>query len=235
MRRLINIFLFLFLVINSFGFFNTGVAPGIFDISLNRPTTEEVIVINNSKEVVKVKVYSGTEKSIKENENLGQWLRVYPRMMTLKPKGERRIKFTVRIPKSAKDGEYKGILYIEEIPTVIKGTSTLTLAGRHGLTVYGFKGKENYKVDILNIEIKNQELKIDIKNNSNKSIKPKVKLNYLNYLGKSLKKDEITCGRIGKDAQIQLTRMLEETLGEVLEIELTVKGQQLYKRNIKLK
>ncbi|WP_302821219.1 hypothetical protein [Fusobacterium ulcerans] len=200
MKKIISIaFMFLMVTVSSFAFFRTSVAPGIFEMNLDRSATEEIILVNNSNEPIRVKIYPGKDENIKDEEYLGEWLRIYPRTMTLEGNSERRIKFSIRAPKDKPDGEYRGLIYIEELPEVVEGQSTLTLAGRHGLTVYGTKGKVEYDIAVSNIKVVNNELTMNIKNNGKYSLRPEIKVNYLSAKGKKLGEIEEKTGRILKD------------------------------------
>ncbi|MGL5592564.1 fimbrial biogenesis chaperone [Cetobacterium sp.] len=242
MKRNLNcLVIFIMLSFTVFGFFRTSVAPGVFDVSLDRPVTEEIIVVNNSNEPIRLKVYTGKEEGVEEREYLGEWIRVFPRMLTLDANSERRVKFSVRPPKNITNGEYKGLIFIEELPDVVEGKTTLTLAGRHGLTVYGIKGKIDYKeISVSNIKFENKnnnkvELVITLANKSRYSIKPEVLVKYLDKKGKIIEESKMRGSRILKDKIGTIKGELIATKGESIEVTLISKGQQLYKQNIKLK
>ncbi|MGL5766199.1 MAG: hypothetical protein ACRCX8_11220 [Sarcina sp.] len=242
MKRNLNcLVIFIMLSFTVFGFFRTSVAPGVFDVSLDRQVTEEIIVVNNSNEPIRLKVYTGKEEGVEEREYLGEWIRVFPRMLTLDANSERRVKFSVRPPKNITNGEYKGLIFIEELPDVVEGKTTLTLAGRHGLTVYGIKGKIDYKeISVSNIKFENKnnnkvELVITLANKSRYSIKPEVLVKYLDKKGKIIEESKMRGSRILKDKIGTIKGELIATKGESIEVTLISKGQQLYKQNIKLK
>ena len=236
MKKLMSVaFVFLIVTVSSFAFFRTSVAPGIFEMNLDRSATEEIILVNNSNEPIRVKIYPGKDESIKDEEYLGDWLRIYPRTMTLEGNSERRIKFSIRAPKDKEDGEYRGIIYIEELPEVVEGQSTLTLAGRHGLTVYGTKGKIEYDVSVSDLKITNNELTMKIKNNGKYSLRPEIKVNYLSDKGKKLGEMEEKSGRILKDKMSAVKIELKDLKGEGAEVNITGKGKVLYSETVKLK
>ena len=228
MKKIISIvFMFLMVTVSSFAFFRTSVAPGIFEMNLDRSATEEIILVNNSNEPIRVKIYPGKDENIKDEEYLGEWLRIYPRTMTLEGNSERRIKFSIRAPKDKPDGEYRGLIYIEELPEVVEGQSTLTLAGRHGLTVYGTKGKVEYDIAVSNIKVVNNELTMNIKNNGKSSLRPEIKVNYLSAKGKKLGEMEEKTGRILKGRTAVVKVELKDLKGEAVsqEIGLTLTGE----------
>lgn len=242
MKKILNyLVIFLTLSFTAFGFFRTSVAPGVFDVSLDRPVTEEIIVVNNSNESIRLKVYTGKEADVEEKDYLGDWIRVFPRTLSLEPQSERRVKFSVRPPKDTLDGEYKGLIFIEELPEVVEGKTTLTLAGRHGLTVYGIKGKVDYKdVVVSNIKFENKdnnkvELVMTIANKSKYSIKPEVLVKYLDKKGKVIEESKIRGSRVLKDKIGTIKGELINHKAQAIEVILISKGQQLYKQNIKLK
>ncbi|WP_279119866.1 hypothetical protein [Fusobacterium varium] len=236
MKKIIStIFMFLMVTVSSFAFFRTSVAPGIFEMNLDRSTTEEIILVNNSSEPIRVKIYPGKDESIKDNEYLGDWLRIYPRTMTLEGNSERRIKFSIRSPKDKPDGEYRGLIYIEELPEVVEGQSTLTLAGRHGLTVYGTKGKVEYDIAVSNVKVVNNELTMNIKNNGKYSLRPEIKINYLSAKGKKVGEMEEKTGRILQNRTAAVKVELKDLKGEAIEVNVVGKGKVLYSETVKLK
>ena len=233
MKKLMSIvFIFLMVTVSSFAFFRTSVAPGIFEMNLDRSATEEIILVNNSNEPIRVKIYPGKDENIKDEEYLGEWLRIYPRTMTLEGNSERRIKFSIRAPKDKPNGEYRGLIYIEELPEVVEGQSTLTLAGRHGLTVYGTKGKVEYDIVVSNVKVVDNELTMNIKNNS---LRPEIKVNYLSAKGKKLGEMEEKTGRILKDRVAAVKVELKDLKGEAVEVNVAGKGKILYSETVKLK
>lgn len=242
MKRFLSyLLIFMTVSLSAFGFFRASVAPGVFDISLDRPATEEIIVVNNSNEPIRLKIYTGKDGNLPDEEFLGDWIRVFPRTMTLEARAERRVKFSVRTPKEINNGEYKGLIFIEELPEVIDGKSTLTLAGRHGLTVYGTKGKIDYKnVTVSNIKFENKDNnKVDIvmtlANKSDYSIKPELVVRYLDQRGKLLEEDKIRSGRVLKNKIGTIRGEVKNMKAHSMDVVLMSKGQQLYKENIKLK
>ncbi len=236
MKKIISIvFMFLMVTVSSFAFFRTSVAPGIFEMNLDRSATEEIILVNNSNEPIRVKIYPGKDENVKDEEYLGEWLRIYPRTMTLEGNSERRIKFSIRAPKDKPDGEYRGLIYIEELPEVVEGQSTLTLAGRHGLTVYGTKGKVEYDIAVSNIKVVNNELTMNIKNNGKYSLRPEIKVNYLSAKGKKLGEIEEKTGRILKDRTAVVKVELKDLKGEAVEVNVSGKSKILYSETVKLK
>lgn len=242
MKKFLNyLVIFLILSFTAFGFFRTSVAPGVFDVSLDRPVTEEIIVVNNSNEAIRLKVYTGKEGDVEEKDYLGEWIRVFPRTLSIDAQSERRVKFSVRPPKDTLNGEYKGLIFIEELPEVVEGKTTLTLAGRHGLTVYGIKGKVDYKdVVVSNIKFENKnnnkiELVMTIANKSKYSVKPEVLIKYLDKKGKVIEESKIRGSRVLKDKIGTIKGELVNHKAQAIEVILISKGQQLYKQNIKLK
>ncbi|MGL5277798.1 MAG: fimbrial biogenesis chaperone [Cetobacterium sp.] len=242
MKKILNcLIIFTMLSFTAFGFFRTSVAPGVFDVSLDRPVTEEIIVVNNSNEPIRLKVYTGKEQETDEKDYLGDWIRVFPRTLSLDAQSERRVKFSVRPPKDITNGEYKGLIFIEELPEVVDGKTTLTLAGRHGLTVYGTKGKVDYSgITVSNIKFENKnnskvELVMTLANKSNYSIKPEVLVKYLDGKGKVIEESKIRGGRVLKDKIGTIKGELVNQKAQSIEVILTSKGQQLYKESIKIK
>lgn len=155
--------------------------------------------------------------------------------MTLEGNSERRIKFSIRAPKDKPNGEYRGLIYIEELPEVVEGQSTLTLAGRHGLTVYGTKGKVEYDIVVSNVKVVDNELTMNIKNNGKYSLRPEIKVNYLSAKGKKLGEMEEKTGRILKDRVAAVKVELKDLKGEAVEVNVAGKGKILYSETVKLK
>ncbi|MGL5124967.1 MAG: fimbrial biogenesis chaperone [Fusobacteriaceae bacterium] len=242
MKRVLSGFMFFVaLSFTAFGFFRTSVAPGVFDVSLDRPVTEEIIVVNNSNEPIRLKVYTGKDTDTESEDYLGEWVRVFPRTLSIDGQSERRVKFSVRPPKDIQNGEYKGLIFIEELPEVVEGKSSLTLAGRHGLTVYGTKGKVDYNgLTVSDIKFENEnnskvDIVVTIANKSKYSIKPEVLINYLDKKGKIISESKIKGSRVLKDRIGQVKGELTNVNAESIDVILISKGGNLYKKNIKLK
>ncbi|MGL5357279.1 MAG: hypothetical protein ACRDAQ_12185 [Cetobacterium sp.] len=147
----------------------------------------------------------------------------------------------MRPPKDIQNGEYKGLIFIEELPEVVDGKSSLTLAGRHGLTVYGTKGKVDYSgLTVSDIKFENVgnskiEIAVTVANKSEYSIKPEVLINYLDKRGKIVSESKIKGSRVLKNKIGKIKGELTNVNAESIDVILVSKGEQLYKKNIKLK
>ena len=106
--------LFILVTIKSFAYFQ--VAPPVHTIDLDKRRTSEVYVINESDKLVRVKIYAQRADSQKNEEfYMGDWMVIYPKLLYLKPKGKKKVRVGVRVPKELKEGEYSSHIVYEEL------------------------------------------------------------------------------------------------------------------------
>ena len=110
------VFILLFLNVSARAV-NIQVAPRRFIFSGDRPLTEEVNIFNSSEETVRVRVTTEPPEGQPEEQYLGDWIVVYPRVISIEPGQQRVVRFSLRPPEEEiSDGEYRSLLFFEELP-----------------------------------------------------------------------------------------------------------------------
>ena len=143
------------------------ISPTRFEFPLTKRFTNFFTLTNISRESVRVRVYArfvevGEKNQIIEKvghpHDLSRWLVFNPRLLTVRPKQRRTIRFSVRPPKGLSAGEYRAVVFFEELPPQVERKKTggdpnslslqLTLLTRVGVTIYGMVGKPHVEVRV---------------------------------------------------------------------------------------
>ena len=131
------------------------VSPTRFEFSLERRFTDFFTVTNNSAEPLRLRVVTaflepderGTlQAREKHPHDLAPWLVLNPRRITLDPAEKRVVRFSIRPPADLPPGEYRTVVFFEELPARPDGredTGTgfrIQILTRLGVTIYGRVG-----------------------------------------------------------------------------------------------
>lgn len=114
--------LYMVLMVTIFKFsysLNFTAAPVNFEINLEKTTTEEVILINNTPSPLRIEAYIDTLEGYEE-KNLNSNIVIFPKKISIKPGGKQVIRFRVKPSKDMESGKYKSLLVFQEIPSEIK-------------------------------------------------------------------------------------------------------------------
>ena len=136
------------------------ISPTRFEFSLNKRFTNFFTLTNLSESSLRVRVYARFIEVSENNKlvekvghphDLSRWMVFNPRQLTIRAKQKRTIRFSVRSPRDLEDGEYRGVIFFEQLPTRTVSDPTdlskktlqlkLTLKTRVGVTLYGMKGE----------------------------------------------------------------------------------------------
>ncbi|MGL5125866.1 MAG: hypothetical protein ACRC6U_07805 [Fusobacteriaceae bacterium] len=146
MKKKLVVTMFFLTIITSYSF-NLGIAPTSFNLDLNRSQTKEVTILNNTESVMRVEVFAEKPEDTEDSKYLGEYIRVYPKIVNVRPFGKQVVKFAVRIPKELEVGDYKSYLVFKELPgkpsesLEDKKTTKLniTMLTEIAITIYGTK------------------------------------------------------------------------------------------------
>jgi P pilus assembly chaperone PapD len=133
------------------------VSPTRFEFSLERRFTNYFTVTNNSSEALRIRVITafveldadGKMREVTQQPlDLGPWMVFNPRRMTLRPGEKRVVRFSVRAPEHLPGGEYRTVVFFEELPERPDEAAApnaeigihVKLLTRLGITVYGRVG-----------------------------------------------------------------------------------------------
>lgn len=101
---------------------NFTVYPTRFNIDSSRVTTEELTIINNTLEPLRVEIYPEADKSFSETHNLNENIKLFPKNISIKPGASQVVRFRVKPEAKLRDGEYRSYITFKEIPYEIKTT-----------------------------------------------------------------------------------------------------------------
>lgn len=160
MKKLI--FIILFIILSSIAYcLNFSIAPTGFRIDLNKTITNEVTIINNTNQPLRLESFSESDSDFGDKYNLSSNITVFPKIISLKPAGSQIIRFRVKPSSNMEDGEYKSYLTFKEIPgeikttalTKINGETNIAIQTEISISIYGDKGNLNVKGNLSNLKL----------------------------------------------------------------------------------
>ncbi|WP_300342069.1 molecular chaperone [Fusobacterium sp.] len=98
---------------------NFSVAPTSFQLDLEKNQTNEVYLINNTSEPLRIEVFTETPESY-ENNNFNDRITIFPKVFSIKPGAKQTVRFKIKIDKDMEIGEYKSLLVFREKKNKIK-------------------------------------------------------------------------------------------------------------------
>lgn len=165
-------------IIYSFNILSIELNPVIFRFSLETPKTQELSVINSKDKSARYRVSLQRPENQKDPDlYMGEWVRYYPKILSVPPKSTRVVRFRVTPPKgkTLKDGEYRAYLILEELPkkedmVTAKGNTEkegnqmdlkLNTMLRYSLSLYGEKGEIKPQLEFEKFKITQDKEKQD--------------------------------------------------------------------------
>lgn len=163
---------------------------------------EGVTVINNTNDKKTFIIYGADstpssggafacEQISEKKEDVGLWINLSKKEVTLNPASNEIVPFTINVPKTASVGEHNGCILIMEKKAASKDQAGVSLSTRVGLRVaITIPGEMVRKLEILGFTIKFQNgiytLQPRVKNTGNVSIDTDVKVVTSHWFGKSI-------------------------------------------------
>lgn len=232
MKKILTVFLFLIFSICVMAF-NFSVAPTKFSINLKKISTNEVILINNTSSPMRLDTYLEAPEGYK-NFNLNEGIKIYPKMIAIKPGGKQIVRFRVKPIKFKENGEYKSYIVFKEIPLKNNKSNKnnneldvqLKMITEVGISVYGYYGNIVKDIEVSNIKVKyenkNLIVKIDTlsKGNSSEEIGEKIEL--LDGAGKVIDTKEVKVGRTMRNGKVTLESNVEVSNEKVKAIRVII-------------
>ncbi len=158
-KGILSLILFTFLSSLSLAF-NFSVAPTRFELKLDKINTNEVILINNTSQPMRLESYLEAPKGY-EKYNLNNDIKLYPKMVAIKPGGKQTVRFRVKPSSGMKPGEYKSYIVFKEVPvksevkqSTDKVDVQIKMITEVGISVYGYYGDVVYKAKIDDVKFK---------------------------------------------------------------------------------
>lgn len=149
--------------LSTFSYMN--VDPVIFDKRIdNGGAVQEYHITNVTNSPIGYRIY--TEKIPEANNDMTSWIEYYPRELKLSPGETGKIKVLIEAPDKVKKGEYISTLGIKEvnIPTSEKKNSTVQIYTNLKMEIAGFVGDLKPEVELKNLSLDENKLKLELKN-----------------------------------------------------------------------
>lgn len=172
MKKVIILINFLIISLVSYSL-NFSVVPTRFEIELEKVTTNEVYIINNTTEPMRLEAYVESDRKFGEDYNLNEDIVIFPKKIFVKPGARQTVRFRVKPNSKYSNGEYKSYITFKEVPydTKSEGKVVSKMSGANvsvlteiGIPVYGYKGEQIVETNIekLNIKRMKRDILVDI-------------------------------------------------------------------------
>lgn len=164
-----------------------NISPMIIETQETRGQAQGVININNSgNETYRARIYTEPFtydrdtgfKTVESSPNdLSPYLQFSPREVNIKPGESRRIRLLSRLAPNLPDGEYRTVVFTEELKELPPGTTgnQVLVKTRVGVTVYVRKGVATPKIEMgdASLHSKDNQVQLLVRNTGKASISPK--------------------------------------------------------------
>lgn len=117
--------LILFLTINCIGYsLNFKLYPTSFNLDINKTSINEVTIINETLNPLRVTIFPEKDVEFGEEFNLNNNITVVPKNISLKPGASQIIRFRIKPDAVRKTGEFRSYLTFKETPPEIKTSAS---------------------------------------------------------------------------------------------------------------
>ncbi|MGL4977339.1 MAG: fimbria/pilus periplasmic chaperone [Cetobacterium sp.] len=173
MRQKLTVILFVLITIMGYAF-NFSVAPTRFEIGLEKINTNEITLINNTSSPMRLESFVENAPGY-EKYSLNEHIKLYPKMIAIKPGGKQIVRFRIKPESNMESGEYKSYVVFKEIPLKInssekndKVNAQLKMITEVGISIYGYYGEviKGTNISNLKIEYKHSTLRTSADSNS---------------------------------------------------------------------
>lgn len=142
-------------------------------------TTQDVTFYNRKDKPERIKISFKPFRTDGDDKYLGKWGTIYPRIITVPPRGQKALKFSIEPPSGLANGEYRALLFMEELEqkaltpqgkVVLKegiSSSQVSMLVNLGVVVYGYVGdRESLKVSgkVSKEQLKSDEIRFVLTN-----------------------------------------------------------------------
>lgn len=152
---------------------NFSVMPTGFVVDLDKVSTQEVYITNNTSAPLRLEAYFQGDPNFGENFNLNSNSVIFPKIIAMKPGAKQTIRFRTKPDANMKDGEYKSYLTFKEIPQEIKTilsedgsnktamSTNLQMITEISISVFGQRGKQISKGTLNNLKVLNSDVELE--------------------------------------------------------------------------
>ncbi|WP_163469998.1 molecular chaperone [Fusobacterium sp. IOR10] len=239
MKKLLMLFAGTLMSIQIFAF-NFSVAPTRFEVSLNKIATNEVILMNNTAEPMRVSTFLEAPEDYGKY-NLNDNIKLYPKLVSIKPGGRQIVRFRVKPSSNMEPGEYKSYIVFKEKEGQVKKVATnveestgvgvqIKMLAEIGISIYGTYGEQIVKGSLSNFSVKlandnNVIMGCDVVSNGNASLKLSRKLEILNEAGKVEKVYNTEFGRSARTGKNRIDNSMNVDNIKGKKIRVTITDQ----------
>ncbi|MEI6857191.1 hypothetical protein [Psychrilyobacter sp.] len=191
MKKIIGLLL-LNIVFMTYSYAGFSVIRSSYGISLDRPKTQEQLITNTGDRDLQVKIYAAKPTNlVDEKLNMSDWVKVYPRYVTIPAHTSKKVRFIARPPKNLEAGEYRSVLYYEEVRNENDKRESMGFKLRLGTPIYGRTGNLTYIAEYSDLKFERSEkgyrLSGVAENTGNTSFTLRAKIKIFDKDGKLLK------------------------------------------------
>jgi P pilus assembly chaperone PapD len=179
-RSTLFVILGLWLSIAQAGF---QISPMVIEINTTRGMASGMINVKNmGSETAHLRVYSepftyGIDgfKSLKTSpQDLSHYLVYAPRQLRIRPGQKRRIRLNVRFLPSTKPGEYRAMVFTEEVKTQASDQSQVGVVPRIGTAVYVRHGNVKPQLSVQSATYEDKQIVLRANNTGQATARPRV-------------------------------------------------------------
>ena len=195
----------LFIMISTICFaLDFSVYPTNFNLDITKVNTEELYIINNTTTSLKIEVFPETSEDYGEKHSLNSDIKIFPKMVVIKPAGKQAIRF--RVLPSKKEGEFKSYITFKELPKIAHQEnntnnsvqSNIGILAEISIPVYGRGKNINAVGEITKVKCykRNNDLKVTVEVVSHGNARLKLK-----YILENMDNKKIAEGKLGNSAR----------------------------------
>jgi P pilus assembly chaperone PapD len=209
--------------------------PDYFDKRIDgKGGTQQITFINNSNNTIRYQLYIESTKD--GSPDMSRWVEVYPKILTIKPKSNGKIKIFAKAPAGAKEGEYQFYLGVQTIHVPRNnGNVQVSMPINLRLRMYGYNGIPQPVLELKNYKIVQEGSQVRFKgtlvnNTKNSTVKGEVTL----VGGKN--KEVIETGRLKKEGNynfsVPLTKFKNAKDIKKIIVNDAITGKELFNLNL---
>lgn len=214
--------------------FNFSVAPTRFEVNLDKIVTNEITLLNNTTKPMRIESFIETAPGY-EKSDLNESIKLYPKLVSIKPGGKQVVRFRIKPKGNMKDGEYKSYVVFKEIPLKEKDKGEIGKVGAQikmltelGISVYGYYGDIIKDVKVENLAVnynkKNSSLlvKMDSDSKGNSSELFQTKVDMLDEKGRVIETIISDFGRSNKLGKKKIESLIKLNKPSAKKIRVTI-------------
>lgn len=160
-----------------------GVTPPRFELDINNKKSNRsnsIQITNLSDKAVEMRAYvrnwtidenNEVQDAASTEESLDRWIVFTPSRFTVPPRGTQTVRFALRPKQKPAAGEYRAVIYLEEVSSEKPNSEVIDTVGRIGVAVYAFTAdvKRIGNVNSVTVDTKSNTIKaiFDVSNKGN--------------------------------------------------------------------